>query len=50
LSAAVDDVVQLGDGVAAAREGALAAVALVGSAALRGGELMVGDADVEDVA
>src|SRR4051812_14542282 len=42
------DVVQLDAFVAAAWEHATAAVALVGGAALGGGELVVGHADVED--
>src|SRR3954467_13014366 len=50
LSAAPDDVVQLGWRVAAARERAAALVAEPGGASLRGGELVVGLADVEQLA
>src|SRR3954449_3519325 len=46
LSAAPGDVGQLGRGVAAAGEGAAATVADPGGAALGGGELVVGLADV----
>src|SRR4051794_28343860 len=48
-AATPDDVVQLDGGVAAARERASPAVAVPGGAALRGGELVVELADVEDL-
>src|SRR3954451_13324582 len=50
LSAAPDDVVQLGGRVVAVGEGAAAAVADPGGAALGGGEFVVGLADVEHFA
>src|SRR4051794_34479874 len=50
LSAAPDDVVQLGWRVAAARERAATLVADPGGASLRGGELVVSLADVEQLA